>query len=71
MAEYFRPINLASMLNSMLEGGKKVVEVKAIGSFMALITFESGDAMEEALHRDSEWLLSFFNECNALKICVI
>ena len=62
MGEHFKPIDHASLSRSIKEKWKKVVKVRAMSTFIALITFESKEAMEEALHRDLNWLLSFFNE---------
>lgn len=49
VGELFKPINLSSLSSSLLEGGRRVVELRAMGSFMALVTFETRNDMEEAL----------------------
>ena len=55
VGEHFKPINHPSLSCCLREGDRsdrKVVKVRAMGSFMALVMFESKEAMIETLHRD-------------------
>ena len=62
VAEKATPINLAMVSERLLNTGRKVAEVRDWGSFLAFVTFESKEAMEEGISCGVEWLKSFFYE---------
>ena len=58
MAKKATLIDLAEISKSLMNAGRKVEGVKEWGSFMALIIFETKEAVEDAISNGAEWLTS-------------
>ena len=62
VAERATPVIFSEISKRLLKAGRKIAEVREWGSFMVLITFESKEAMADAMYHEVEWLRSLFYE---------